>query len=313
MLSRVANSIYWITRFIERAENYARFIDVNFNLTLDLPPGCKEQWQPLIMTTGDEQLFLKKYEEFSKENVITFLSFDTDNPNSIVSCLTRARENARGVREIISSEMWEQLNQMYLSVKHNLFRDASDANNLPAFFKSIIWGCHLFSGIMDATFSRTEAWHFANLGRFMERSDKTARIIDMKFYYLLPVVNYVGTPFDLLQWSALLRSASAFEMYRKLYGKLEVDKIVKFLVLNLEFPRSIHYCIIEAERSLYAISGTNASTFASNAEKTIGRLRAELNYTDINDIFEYSLHDYLKEYLKKLNEVGDSIYDTYFV
>ena len=313
MLSRVANSIYWINRLIERAENYARFIDVNFNLTLDLPPGCEEQWQPLIMTTGDSQLFLQKYDEYTKENVINFLSFDPDNPNSIVSCLTIARENARSVREVIPSEMWQQLNQMYVSVKDMFFEADLESGDLSPFFKKIILGSHLFSGVMDATFSRTEGWHFGNLGRFMERSDKIARIIDMKYYYLLPVVDYVGTAFDLLQWSALLRSASAFEMYRKVYGKLEVHKIVDFLVLNMEFPRSIHYSLVECERSLHAISGTSPDTFTSKAEKTIGRLRSDLDYTDINDIFHNKLHDYINDYLCRLNEAGSSIYETYFV
>lgn len=312
MLSRVANSIYWINRFIERAENYARMIDVNLNLTLDLPLGVEEQWRPLVMTTGDEELFLCSYDNFSRENVIHFLSFDARYPNSIVSCLAQARENARTVREIISSEMWEQINELYISILDALGGKQYSNRELAAFFRHIKLGSHLFSGITEATLSRSEIWHFSNLGRFMERADKTARILDMKYFYLLPVINYVGTPFDLLQWSALLRSASAYEMYRKQFGKLEVSNIVHFLVLDRYFPRAIHYCIHEAQDSLHAILGTNPLTFSTNAEKELGKLSSELDYTDVTDIFQFSLHEFLDALQGKLNTIGVSINETFF-
>jgi uncharacterized alpha-E superfamily protein len=315
MLSRVANSIFWMNRYIERAENYARLIEVDYNLAMDLPPGLVEQqWRPLVLTTGDEALFQEHYGEFTKKNVIRFLAFDTDNPNSICSCLFSARENARTVREIIPSEMWMQINEMYLSMKAMVKDDDLNQKYLIQFFKDIKSGGHLYSGIMDGTFSRSEGWHFGNIGRFLERADKTNRIIDMKYYYLLPNPDYVGTPLDLMQWSALLKSASAFEMYRKTFGKLDVANIVKFLVFDREFPRAMRYCLIQAEQSLHAIVGTERErfTFETKAEKEMGKLRSELDYTDVNDIFSFGLHEYLDGFQLKLNYLGGAIAETFF-
>jgi uncharacterized alpha-E superfamily protein len=313
MLSRVANSIYWMNRYIERAENYARLMEVDYNLSMDLPPGLVEQqWRPLVLTTGDEDLFHETYGEFTKKNVIRFLAFDTHNPNSICSCLFSARENARTVREIIPSDLWMQVNEMYLSLRSVVKEESWNQKFLIQFFRDIKYGSHVFSGIMDATFSRSEGWHFGNIGRFLERADKTDRIIDMKYFYLLPNPEYVGTPLDLMQWSALLKSASAFEMYRKAFGKLDVANIIKFLVLDREFPRAMRYCLIQSEQSLHAIIGSERFTFETQAEKEMGRLRSELDYTDVNDIFKFGLHEYLDGFQLKLNGVGAAIADTFF-
>jgi len=313
MLSRVAESICWMNRYIERAENYARFIEVDFNLAMDLPPGTiEEQWRPLVLTTGDEALFQELYGEFTKNNVIRFLAFDKNNPNSICSCLAFARENARTVREVISSEMWMQINEMYLSLGAIAAKQNHSEKFLMEFFRDIKQGSHLFSGITNATFSRNEGWHFGNMGRFMERADKTDRILDMKYYYLLPTVDYVGTPLDLLQWSALLKSASGFEMYRQTFGKLEVANIVRFLILDRNFPRAVRHCLIEAEQSLCAITGGQTGAFKTKAEKVMGKLRAELDYTDVKDIFEIGLHEYLDQFQTKLNNLGSAITETFF-
>lgn len=313
MLSRVANSIYWINRYIERAENYARFIDVNNRLTMDLPPDLEEQWRPLVETTGDQDRFEAKWgETYTKENVIEFLVFDAENPNSIMSCLSRARENARTVREIISSEMWLQINELYLNVHQGVERGTHERKNLDGILTSIKMGAHTFDGIMDSTYSHGEGWHFGILGRYIERSDKTARILDMKYYYLLPKIQDVNSPLDMLQWSALLRSASAYEMYRKRYGKLDTKNIITFLALDTNFPRSMHYCLIAAERSLHAITGDTVSSFSNAAEKELGRLRADLDYTDIEDIVRLGLHEYLDNFQVKHNRVSDIIFETFF-
>ena len=313
MLSRVASSIYWMNRYIERAENYARLMEVDYNLAMDVPPGLvQQQWRPLVLTTGDEELFHQGYGEFTRKNVIRFLAFDTDNPNSICSCLFSARENARTVREIIPSEMWMQVNEMYLSARNVVKEEGWNQKFLIQFFRDIKQGSHIFSGIMDTTFSRSEGWHFGNIGRFLERADKTDRIIDMKYYYLLPNPDYVGTPLDLMQWSALLKSASAFEMYRKSFGKLDVANIIKFLVLDREFPRAMRYCLIQTEQSLEAIAGTERFKYETKAEKEIGKLRSELDYTDVNDIFDFGLHEYLDQFQLKLNHVGAAVAETFF-
>jgi uncharacterized alpha-E superfamily protein len=313
MLSRVASSIYWINRYIERAENYARFIDVNYHLTMDLPPGLEEQWRPLVETTGDHDEFERKYgENYSKENVINFLVFDETNYNSIISCLAQARENARTVREIISSTMWLQINELYLNVRERIHNSHWDEDKLSEMLKMTKMGSHSFGGIMESTFSHGEGFHFGILGRYLERADKTARILDMKYYYLLPKVQDVDSALDILQWSSLLRSASAYEMYRKKYGRLEIKNIISFLALDRIFPRSMHYCLIAAERSLHEITGTSIFGFSTEAEKMMGKFRSEMDYTDLDDIMKQGLHEYLDVYQIKHNEVSQSIHDTFF-
>ncbi len=311
MLSRVANAIYWINRYIERAENVARFIDVNLHLMLDLPDREIEQWAPLIYITGDTPLFQKHYDRPRQENVMAFLTFDVRNPNSIVSCLRQARENARSVREIISSEMWEHVNRIYLVVQ----QAAADQQVMQAphdFFTEIKMASHLFEGLTEAMMSHGEAWHFGRLGRLIERVDKTSRILDVKYFFLLPTVSDVGTPFDDIQWAALLKSASAFEMYRKHFGQLTPRNVADFLILDREFPRAIHYCVIQAEESLHAISGSSVGTFQNRAEQRLGRLRSELDYTDIDEITATGLHEFLDGFQAKLNGVGEGIFDTFF-
>src|SRR5215212_6718491 len=214
MLSRVADSIYWMSRYVERAENVARFVEVNLQLMLDSTCGQDQQWAPLVATTGDEAAFRKRYKEATQDNVIQFLAFDPENPNSILSCLRAARENARTVREIISSEMWLQLNKFYLMV-NDAAATGQGRNSPHEFFSEVKLASQLFTGITDGTMSHGEAWHFSRLARKLERADKTSRILDVKYFILLRSVADVGTPLDDTQWAAVLRSASAFEMYRK--------------------------------------------------------------------------------------------------
>ncbi len=311
MLSRVANAIYWMNRYIERAENYARFIEVNATLMLDLPEGTAEQWEPLVRTTGDDALFADRYGKATKENVIAFLAADTSNPNSILSCYAAARENARSVREIISSEMWEQVNRSYLTVTEAV-SSGRVTRNPHSFFAEVKTASHLFGGITDATMSHGEGWHFGRLGRLMERADKTSRILDVKYFIMLPDVSDVGTPFDSLQWSALLKSASALEMYRKQYGRIAPQQVCEFLILNPYFPRAIRYCLIKGEDSLHAISSSGGEVRQNQAEKRLGRLRSELDYADIADVLKGGLHEFLDNFQARLNHVGDTIFDTFF-
>ena len=310
MLSRVADSIYWLNRYVERAENIARFVDVNLNLLLDSPPGVEQQWRPIVLTTGDLSLFKERYGEPTADNVIQFLTFDTEYHNSILSCLRSARENARSVREIISSEMWEQVNTFYLKVQ-----DASHNytfSHLPDFFADVKLSSHLFSGVMDATMSHNEGWHFGRVGRLLERADKTARILDVKYFILLPSVQDVGTALDELQWIALLKSASGYEMYRKCQHRITPEGIAKFLLLDREFPRSVQSCLLEAEWSLHKITGTSSGTWSNVAERTLGKLRAELDFITIEDIIKSGLHEFLDQIQTQLNIVGDKIFETFF-
>jgi uncharacterized alpha-E superfamily protein len=311
MLSRVAESIYWMGRYTERAENVARFIDVNLNLSLDLGPEMAHQWAPLVFITGDERKFKERFEEASQANVIQFLTFDEQNPNSIISCLRTARENARQVRDMISSAMWEELNKFYL-----LVRDAQQSDDVAAspfdFFGKIKLGGSLLEGVAESTMSRGEAWHFRRLGRSIERADKTSRILDVKYYLLLPSAADVGTPLDTVQWAALLKSASALEMYRKKYGRITPVQVAEFLVLDCDFPRAMHFCLIGAEQSLLSITGGAPGTFRNSAEQNLGRLRAELDYANMQEIIQRGLHEFVDSFQTKLNLVGESIHETFF-
>jgi uncharacterized alpha-E superfamily protein len=309
MLSRVADSIYWLNRYVERAENVARFVDVNLNLLLDAPQD-KQQWQPLVVTTGDLQLFNERYGEANADNVIHFLTFDSQYENSILSCLQRARENARSVREIISSEMWEQINEFYLMVK-----EASGGQTnveLPEFFADVKLASHLFSGVMDGTMSHNEGWHFGQIGRLLERADKTTRILDVKYFILLPSVTDIGGSLDELQWIALLKSTSAYEMYRKCQHRISPSSVAQFLILDRDFPRSIQFCLLQAEQSLHQITGNSAGIWTNPAERSLGKIRAELDFLTMEDIMEQGLHEFLDDIQKRLNGVGDSIFETFF-
>jgi uncharacterized alpha-E superfamily protein len=311
MLSRVADSIYWMSRYVERAENVARFIEVNLNLMLDSRSDMSQQWLPLVYTTGDHEDFEKRYEAKTQENVIRFLVTDQENPNSVISCVRAARENARSVREIISSEMWIQLNTFYLML--NAISENQHSLEHPSeFVGRVRQGSHLFAGTTDATMSHGEAWHFGRLGRMLERADKTSRILDVKYYILLRSVEDVGTPFDDIQWAALLRSASAFEMYRKKHGRIEPKGVVEFLMLDKEFPRAVLSCLSSAQASLHAISGTPLGAFRHPAEKSLGLLCSELSYAGVEDILKVGLHEYVDGLQSQINEVGAGIFETFF-
>jgi uncharacterized alpha-E superfamily protein len=310
MLSRVAESIYWMCRYVERAENVARFISVNLNLNLDLPGEPVQQWLPLVITSGDQAAFNKSYTGATKENVIRFLTFDRENHNSVLSCLTGARENARSVREIISSEMWEHINRYYLLLKESGLQAALD--NPYDFYEQVRLSGQQFQGITDATMTHGEAWNFCRLGRTMETADKTSRILDVKYFILLPHVKEIGTPYDDIQWSALLRSASAFEMYRQRHGRITPARVVDFLVLDREFPRAVLYCLTEANDALHAISSSSIGSFSNRPEQLLGQLRAELAYARAEDLIAGGLHEFVDDLQIRLNLLGASVFDTFF-
>ncbi|MGQ0679261.1 MAG: alpha-E domain-containing protein [Actinomycetota bacterium] len=312
MLSRVADSIYWMSRYVERAENIARFIDANMNLTLDqFSEEHDEQWLPLVLTTADLPLFQHHYNLPSRENVIEFLTFDPANPNSIVSCLKSARENARLVRDTISSEMWEQVNTFYLFVASATYSDIQQGDS-HAFFNRIKTQSHLLGGVTATTLSRGEGWHFGRLGRHLERADKTCRLLDVKYFVILPNVAEVGTPYDALQWRALLKSASAFEMFRRRHGQITPERVAEFLILDRDFPRAICHCLAAAQESLHAVSGTQIGTFTNSAEQQLGLLCSRLNFARIDEIIGFGLHEFLDDIQIQLNKVGQAIFDEFF-
>ena len=311
LLSRVADSVYWTGRYVERAENVARFIGVNLHLMLDMPSGSDKQWQPLIDTSGDARAFAARNIAATERNVIEFLAFDPENPNSIVSCVRAARENARSVRETISSEMWMQINDLYLLTRA---ADSGLGNGaLADYFGKIRMGCHLFQGLTDATMSHNEAWHFLELGRNLERADKSTRLLDVKYFILLPSVRDVGTPFDDIQWSAVLKSVSGFEMYRKRHGRIEPGLVADFLLLDPQFPRTVRFCLSAADDSLHAITATPPGTFSCPSEQQLGRLRSELDFAQTDSILSEGLHQFLDGLQRRMNSVDDCVLNDFFV
>jgi len=312
MLSRVASHIYWLGRYLERAENYARFIDVNFNLMQDLPTDLKEQWAPLVAATGDFELYNKKNTGFERHQVMYFLAFDSNNPNSMLSAVTCARENARIIRENLSKETWEKVNALYYMLKEGLEKKIWKKEDPRRFFESVKDQILLIYGLADATVARTEGWHFRQLGQLLERADKTSRILDVKYHILLPSTYEVGSPLDFLHWMALLKSVTGFNTYRRLYGNIDPSGVVEFLLLNKFFPRSIFYCLKEAERCLRLISGNSSDGFKNSAEKAIGEMRSRLEYSEVDDVINAGLHEYLDTIQLKINHISDLVDVNYF-
>ena len=309
MLSRVANSIYWLSRYLERAENVARFIAVNEHLMLDTGlASSNAQWNPLVVTSGDEADFAKRYKQANEKNVIHFLTFDQENPNSILSCIGYTRENARTVREVISSEMWEQINLLYHFVqKHSRKRSIG---NLQEFYANIRTASHLFVGLSENTMSHGEGWHFARLGRMLERADKTARLLDVKYFLLLPDPKYVDSPYDAIEWGAVLKSANGFEMYRKHFNAINYKKVADFLIFDQAFPRSISYCVNIAAESLAAI--LKGHKIKTSAEEEMKKLQATLASSSVGQVLSEGLHEFIDVFQFNLNILDQAIYKSFF-
>lgn len=312
MLSRVADAVFWMSRYIERAENVARFIDVNQAISLGGRVGLADQWSPLIYASGDEELYRDLYGEFSQKNVLRFLMFDRRNPNSILSCVAAARENARTIRDILSTAMWEAVNRFYLRVREAQAEERGILNNPHDFLERVKRSSHQVIGVTGVTLSHGEAWNFAMLGRLLERADKTSRILDVKYFILLPDVSLVGSTLDIVQWSALLESTSALHMYRKRHGRINNIKVIEFLVLDRYFPRSMRFCLSEAEQCLHAISGSPLGTFENRAEQLLGILNAKLNFSSVDDIRREGLHEFIDSAQAQINAIGQAIFEQFF-
>ncbi|HMG04635.1 MAG TPA: alpha-E domain-containing protein [Chthoniobacterales bacterium] len=315
MLSRVADSLYWMSRYIERAENNARIADVNLQMLLDLTnpkeSDSQQQWDPIISSLEENELFASLYEKPDGKAVIDFVSLQKKNRNSIHSCLTLARENARTTSEQISSEMWEQINRLYLFVKSDAAKKL--VRNSPyEFFKRIILGSHLFQGITDATMTHGEGWDFIRIGRLLERADCTSRILDVKYHILLPSGERVGGNVDTIQWMSVLKSCSALEAYRKIYvGQVAPWRVAEFLITHSAFPRSIRFSVDCFDGALHHISGSSETRYANEAERLSGRLRSDLDYITIGDIFKFGLHEYLESIQKRLVEISSAMQASY--
>jgi uncharacterized alpha-E superfamily protein len=312
MLSRVADSLYWINRYVERAENLSRFVEVSEAMALDCPPGSAEPWLPLIDASGDRDLFDQLCPNGNPETVVQFLVNHPDNPNSIINCIAIARENARQIREVITTEMWEQINGMYW----NLQDDNDSFWHLPPQeqLREIRRACQLFYGITDATLSRDLSWQFSRLGRLIERADKTTRILDVKYFLLLPSPDEVGGVLDELQWISLLRSAGAYQMFRQARQQaIEPKAVAAFLLLDPIFPRSVRYCLERISDTLGIIHGSAVPGAPDELECLAGLTLARWSYTGIDALISGGLHESIDALQSDLNKLHDLIEARYFV
>ncbi len=316
MLSRVSNCLYWMSRYIERSENTARIVDTNLQLLLDFrnldDSAIAEHWMPIVESTGDTEDFLAKYSRATGQAVTEFLVFDTSNPNSIATSIAQARENARMVRDQITVELWEELNRLYLWMRSDDAR--SLWNNSPTeFFGVIKNGSVLLLGLIYATFVHNEGWQFMQAGKFIERADKITRIIDVR-HSTFPEK---GAPAsisqrDALDWSAVLRSCSAWDAYKSAYGAdVRPEWVVELLLFNEEFPRSVRFCIEKLDDALRAISGVPNRRFSNEAEKLSGRLLAELQYGSLEEVLAHGVHDYMDLLQLRFNNIGAELFNAY--
>lgn len=316
MLSRVANLVYWMARQLERAENTARIVDVNAQLVLDLQSRLAaddpKSWEPLVYVTGDEKKFFELYGETPSERAVTeFMLFDKRNPSSLISCIGMARENARCIRDQLSGDVWETLNTFYLKLKSDDYTRYAQIGSAE-YLNRVKTQIQLFYGVAESMIPRTGLWWFFQLGRHLERADNTSRILDVKYYMLLPNLHAIGSALDMVQWASVLRSCSAFEAFRRSRrGQLNLERVVDYLVRDDVFPRSILFSVMEAEQALGQITGVAVHLEDTQPARLIRELRAELEMIDIHSVIADGLHEFLDDVQNKIGEIHAAVQATF--
>ncbi len=301
MLSRTAENLYWMSRYVERAENTARMLDVSYRMSL-LPSatGSEElHWRPIVQIAPEPWRFDDNYGSHNADKVIEYMSLDRDNPSSIYSSVALARENARAERTAVSSEMWESLNATWLEVQNLKIRDLKKWG-YRSFFEWVKERSHLFRGVSVGTMFRDDAFHFIRLGTFLERADNTARLLDVKYHVLLPATDPVGGSVDYFQWGALLRSVSAFRAYRKRYHDAIFPwKVAELLILDEDMPRSLHHCYEMVTSTLDIL----AEGQRLECQRMAGQVYADLRFGKIDGIFKEGLHEFLMKFVGRSNDL----------
>ncbi|MBI3968237.1 MAG: alpha-E domain-containing protein [Chloroflexi bacterium] len=312
MLCRVAENLFWLSRYVERAVAVCRLVDVTWHLELDAgdPTHGDSFWAPLLGTPSEgapQPVGVPR----SPRDVRHFLAFDRENSSSLVSCIGCARTAARGVRESISSEMWEQLNVLYLSLSGSDLAVAAEAQP-HEFYKRVMMGAQLFQGLAESNLARDEPWHFLCLGRYLERADTVARVLNMQAHLL--TVGEGGRRDEAVRWLAVLRSCGSAEAYARYYS-LRVDpaRVVEFLLLNPIFPQSVRFCLGEAEGSLREIARYEQSSArnSSDGARTLGLLKARLEYAAVDEVIESGLQSFLEWVQAQIAIVSDQLTLTY--
>jgi uncharacterized alpha-E superfamily protein len=310
MLSRTADHLFWMARYMERAENTARLLDVNYQTAL-LPQSSEAAmagWRGLLGISELTQEFAAKYDEMTPRNVMVFMVSDATNPSSILNCLRAARENARAVRGALTTEVWETMNQTWLEF-NRLLKTGLLAKDPGELFEWVKFRSHLSRGVTLGTMLQDEAFHFQRMGTFLERADNTARLLDVKFHarnteFFGSGIGNEGKEVDFYHWSAVLRSVSGFEVYRKVYRNvIRPEKVAELMILRAEMPRSLLYCMDEVVGNLRAVANDQSHETLRRA----GRLRADLQYVRIDEILATGLHAYLTQFLDRVGDLGYGI------
>jgi uncharacterized alpha-E superfamily protein len=312
MLSRTADHLFWMARYTERAENTARMLDVLIQNALmpQKPSAAERGWRALLGISELEQAFDDKYPLLTQGDVIDFMVRDPDNPSSIASCLKAARENARAVRGTLTTEVWETSNTTWIELQNHLKGDLL-TENPSQFFEWVKYRSHLSRGVTIGTMLQDEAVNFIRLGTFLERADNTARILDVKF---LAAKNSdaiePGPQREFYYWAALLRSVSAFEVYRKVYRDVITPaRVAELLILQANMPRSLLACMAGVVANL----GDVSNDLSRETERFAGKLHAKLQFASIDEVLEQGLHDYLTEFLASINELGNRLSTNFLV
>ena len=309
LLGRTANGIYWMTRYIERAENMARLVDAGLRMALMRTQGAAEEWNSVLLSAGAGTAFLARHDDHTAADVADFLLRDPSNPSSALAAITTARSNARMVRTALSRETWESVNEAWMSLKRMLARPI-DESDLPAVLDAIKRETAQIRGAFYGTMLRNEVFDFAQLGTYVERADNTARILDVKYYILLPSVSWVGSCLDTYQWESILRSVSAHRSYRWVHdGDYRPADIAHYLIVDARMPRSLAFCyrfILEHLGFLAARHDTRHDCHA-----TAERILSMLKVGSIDEIFDTGLHEFLGRFIAENTRLGDEIAQDY--
>lgn len=309
LLGRTANGLYWMNRYIERAENIARLVDAGLRLALTRNESTAEEWSSVVVSAGVEFAFSAKYSEYNAENVADFLIRDMTNASSVAAAMETARTNARMVRTALTRETWEAINEAWMSLKRML-ADPIDERELPRVLDAIKRETALIRGCFYGTMLRNEIFDFSQLGTYIERADNTARILDVKYYVLLPSVAWVGSTLDNYQWESILRSVSAHRSYRWVYeADYRPQNIADFLILNGRMPRSLAWCYRNIADSLRFLADNYGARHPCH--DTAERIHARLRVGSIKDIFDQGLHEFLSEFIGDNNRLNAQIAEDY--
>ncbi len=309
LLGRTANGLYWMSRYIERAENMARLLDAGLRLALTQTSTSAEEWTSLVVSAGAEAAFRARHDEFNATNVSDFLLRDAANPSSVLSTIETARMNGRMVRTALTRESWESLNEAWMSLKR-LLANPIDERELPNVLDAIKRETALFRGSFTGTMLRNEIYNFAALGTLVERADNTARILDVKYYVLLPSVHWVGSSLDNYQWESILRSVAAHRSYRWVYdGDYKPTLIADYLILNPRMPRSLAFCYRGIVENLRLLAEDYEAQYPSHgiAESVLRRLQV----SSIKDVFDYGLHEYLDGFIADNARLSQAVATDY--